>query len=213
MTRSQLVLAAALAAACAPRGERSEQQTAAAAVAATDTAHPWRKPGDKIDSILPMPEYLRRFRDGLTEPARLSGGGSNREELARRFLTAVSTRDTAAFAAMAVNRAEFAWLVFPLHKYRDSPYELDPAIFWLQLTAGSAKGLHRTLERYGGATLTLRSLRCTRDTLQVAAGSLKIWSGCTIRYQVGDSVESRALFGSVVERDGRSKLLSFANDF
>ena len=211
MTLPRLLLLTMLAVACG--GRAPEADAGSAAVAAADTARPWRKPGDKIDSILPMPEYLRRFRQGLTEPHRLTGGATNRNGLAREFLAAVTARDTAAFAQLAVTRAEFAWLVFPHHLYHNPPYELDPEIFWIQLTAGSAKGLHRTLERYGGARLELISLGCERDTLQIASGPVTMWSGCMMRYRTSDSVEARRLFGSVVERDGRMKLLSFANDF
>jgi len=196
-----------LAAACS-RADAGRTGTPAA-----DTARPWRKPGDKVDSILPMPEYLRRFRQGLTAPTRLTGGATSRDELARRFLVAVSTRDTMALAALAVSRAEFAWLVFPDHRYARPPYELDPEIFWMQLTASSAKGLHRTLERYGGARLELVSLACERDARQFTPGPLNAWSSCALRYRAGDSTETRKLFGSIVERDGRVKLLSFANDF
>lgn len=208
MSLARLLLIAALAAACA--GKPSGQDADSAAVAATDTARPWRKPGDKIDSILPMPEYLRRFRLGLVEPSGFTNGETSRAALARSFLAAVATHDTAALARLAVSRAEFAWLVFPYHRYHNPPYELDPEIFWIQITAESAKGVHRTLQRYGGARLALTSLGCERDTLQVTAGPLRIWSGCTMRFRVGDSVETRRLFGSIVERDGRAKLLSFA---
>jgi len=209
MVLGRCVLISALAAACART--HPERNAAAAAIASADTARPWRKPGDRIDSILPMPEYLRRFRQDLMEPVRLTGGAASRDELARGFLAAVSTRDTAAFAKLAVTRSEFAWLVFPDHRYHNPPYQLDPAIFWIQLTAGSATGLHRTLGRYGGTRLSLIGLACDRDTLQTTSRRLRVWSGCRLRYRAGDTVETRALFGSVVERDGRLKILSFAN--
>lgn len=211
MILRRLLLISALATACG-RADSGPGGSAAPMVAG-DPARPWRKPGDKVDSILPMPEYLRRFREGLVEPTRLAGGAGSREELARRFLAAVSARDTAALAALAVTRAEFAWLVFPDHIYSSPPYELDPEIFWMQLTAGSAKGLHRTLERYGGARLALVAVACDRDTLQIRSGPMRVWSNCSVRYRAGNTIENRPLFGSVVERDGRVKLLSFANDF
>ena len=94
MLLTRILLIGAVAAACT-RTE-SEQPVNAAAGASTDTARPWRKPGDKVDSILPMREYLRRFRLGLAEPAELIGGAGSRNELARRFFAAVSARDTAA---------------------------------------------------------------------------------------------------------------------
>lgn len=210
MTRGPLLLVLVLAGAC-DRADAGRTEPPTTTAAAPDTARPWRKPGDKIDSILPMPEYLRRFRQGLTEPARLTSGAESRDDLARRFLAAVSARDTAAFTDLALSRAEFAWLVFPHHLYHNPPYELDPEIFWMQLTAGSAKGLGTTLARYGGARLTLLRQSCRRDTMQIRSGPVRIWSACELRFRAGDSVLTRRLFGSMVERDGRLKLLSFAN--
>lgn len=211
MTFGRLLLIGGLAAACA-RTE-PEPSGAPAATAIGDTARSWRQAGDNIDSILPMPEYLQRFREGLAEPVGFSGGATSREALARRFLAVVAARDTAALAALAVSRAEFAWLVFPHHIYASPPYELDPGIFWMQLTAGSAKGAHRTLERVGGTRLTFLGLGCQRDRQQITSGPVRIWSGCELRYRTGDSVLTRRLFGSIVARDGRVKLMSFANDF
>lgn len=211
MIREALFLILALAGACDRANAGRTEAAATTTAAAADTARPWRKPGDKIDSILPMPEYLERFRQGLVEPSRLTGGAASRDELARRFLAAVSARDTTAFAELAVSRAEFAWLIFPHHAYHNPPYELDPEILWMQLKAGSAKGLSGALERYGGAPLTLLHQSCSRDTMQIRSGPVRIWSACELRFRAGDSVLTRRLFGSIVERDGRMKLLNFAN--
>ncbi len=159
-----------------------------------------------------MAESLRRFRAGLSEPERLEGGAISREALARDFLSAVASQDTVALAGLRVSRAEFAWLVFPQHIYSQPPNELDPAIFWLQLSAEGDKGLQRTLQRFGAHTLGFRGLQCQRDTVQVRPGRAAIWSSCKVRYRDGTKVETRRLFGSIVERDGRAKLLSLAND-
>jgi hypothetical protein len=200
-----------LAAACA----RSDAQPSAAQAVAvvSDAARPWRKPEDKIDSILPMPEYLRRFRVGVAEPARFAGGAADREALARKFLSGVAKRDTAALRNLLLSQAEFAWLLFPDHVYSRPPYELDPALFWMQLRSESDKGLETVLRREGGRSLALVAVHCARDTVQVRARSVRIWSPCTVRYRSGNGVVSHRLFGSIVERDGRMKLLSLANDF
>lgn len=207
----RLGIAAGLLAGCA-RAD-ADRPAAPAVSAIADPARPWRKPGDKIDSILPMGEYLRRFRVGLTEPTHLVGGESSRLALARRFLVALQAQDSATLKDLAVTRAEFAWLVFPDHRYAEPPYELDPEIFWMQVRAGSAKGITRALQRYQGHSLVFLGLDCQRDTLQVRRGPARIWGPCRIRYRDGEAVETRRLFGSMVERDGRVKLLSFANDF
>ena len=180
---------------------------------ALDAERPWRQPGDVIDSILPMEEHERRFREGLTELAALTGGERSPEALAQTFLTAVSAHDSAALRRLLVDRAEFAWLVFPDHLYRRPPYELDPAIFWMQLRQESAKGLTRVLERHGGKAMRFRDLRCERDTLQLVDSRMMMWGACQLEYQAGDSLLTRQLFGSIIERDGIFKLLSYANDF
>ena len=178
-----------------------------------DAERPWRQPGDVIDSILPMPEYERRFREGLPAVVALSGGAPTQDELARRFLRAVASSDSVVLRAMLVSRAEFAWLVFPHHLYRQPPYELDPGTLWGQLQQGSAKGMARVLERHGGHDLRYRGLACVRDTLQLVSGPMAMWGDCRLEFQAGDSTLTRRLFGSMVEQDGVLKFLSYSNDF
>jgi hypothetical protein len=186
--------------------------TKPAEVVTTDST-PWRKPGDAVDSILPMPEYLRRFRTGTDSVTTLAGGAPTREALARRFLEAVATRDSVTLSQLLVSRAEFGWLVFPDHIYAAPPYELDPAVFWMQLVASSAKGSARVLERVGGQPLAFVGLDCQRDTLQLRQVPATLWGPCTIRYRQGDSTAARRLFGSIIERDGVAKFLGYANEF
>ena len=179
--------------------------------AGLDSARPWRQPGDRIDSILPMPEYLRRFREGLREPESLQGGARTRVELARRFLAAVAAEDSAALRELLITPAEFAWLIFPLHIYSRPPYELDPALFWLQLGAESNKGLSKTLARYGSRNLRYLAMDCRADSTQLQPGPARLWSRCLVTFE-DDSVKlTQRMFGSIVERDGRAKLLSFAS--
>ena len=182
------------------------------AVSSADSA-PGRKPGDKIDSILPMTEYVRRFRVGVDAPAALRGGATTRDALARDYLAALARRDTTALAGMLVSRGELAWLIFPDHRYAAAPYELDPAILWGQLTHANSKGLTRAMQRYGGVPMALLALECSRDTLQLTRGPARLWGPCTVRYRAGDSTLTRRLFGSILERDGRAKFLSYANEF
>ena len=174
---------------------------------------PWRRPGDQIDSILPMEVHLARFRMGQVDPTTLTGGETTREALARRFLDAVARQDTAGLNQLLVSRGEFAWLVFPDHRYARPPYELDPGIFWLQIGAASAKGLGRVLERLGGERLGYEALACRPDTLQITRGPVRLWSPCELSYRQGGRVRTGRLFGTMVEREGRFKLLSYANDF
>ena len=176
-----------------------------------DAARPWRAPGDQIDSILPMPELIRRFRVGLPEPAGFTGGARTRVELARRFLAAVAAEDGAALRELQVTLAEYAWLVFPVHVYSRPPYELDPALFWLQLGSASHKGITSTLARFSGRELRYLGLDCRADPTQLLPGPARLWTRCLVTFQDGPVRLTQRLFGSIVERDGRAKLLSFAN--
>ncbi len=171
----------------------------------------WRQPGDRIDSVLSVAEYERRFRVGLAQPARLEGGRSSREDLARSIFSAISASDSTALAALMVTPAEFSWLVYPSHRYRTEPYALDPAIFWLQLQAGSAKGSGRMLKRYGGDRIDLTSLQCEREdtTLDTA---VVIWAPCVAMIMRNARTEKGRYFGAIVERQGQFKLLSGGND-
>ena len=206
MSRTAIVLLLLAALACSKKPPER-------AASAADTAHPGSQPGDKVDSILPMAEQLRRFRSGLSETSRLEGGALDRETLARQFLAGVAAQDTAALIRLVVSPAEFAWLVFPQHEYSEPPNALDPAVFWSQLDAESEKGLRGVLQRYGGHTLGFRELRCQRDTRQLRPGPATLWSSCQIGFRNGGKVERHRLFGSIVERDGRVKLLSLASEF
>jgi hypothetical protein len=178
---------------------------------AFDAERPWRQPGDVIDSILPMEEYERRFRDGLNPVTAFTGGAESPEKLAEAFVASVASRDSVALRELLVTRAEFAWLVFPQHVYRRPPYEMDPGLFWMQLQQSSAKGLSRVLERLGGHSLRYRNVTCQADTVQVTAGPAKLWGHCELEFLDGNQLQSGQLFGSIVERDGVAKLLSYAN--
>ncbi|HET9064325.1 MAG TPA: hypothetical protein VFN22_00695 [Gemmatimonadales bacterium] len=200
--RTRLILLLTITACTADRG----------APPSLDQEHPGRLAGDAIDSILPMPEYLRRFREGSAEVMALSGEVTSRDTIAARLLRAVAAHDSSAFADLAVSRAEFGWLVFPSHRYSVPPYELDPAIFWLQIQAASERGAARLLEQYGGKTLRFRSVTCTADTVQSISNNVRMWSGCITEFQVDGTTESARLFGTIIERDGVVKVLGYGNE-
>lgn len=186
--------------------------TVAGCQAGGDRTTAGRMPTDRVDSILPMETLMARFRDSLPRVDSFTGGSPDRETLVRRFLAAVTARDSQAIRDMVVSRAEFGWLVFPDHIYHLKPYELDPAIFWLQLSAPSSQGIKELLGRYGGVPLVLDSLGCPRDTTQLFRGTMAMWGPCTARVRTPDTTLTHQFFGSIIARDGRYKFLSYRND-
>lgn len=166
--------------------------------------------GYVIDSIFPMEEMLRRFREPLGEPVhRLSGGAETRDGLVREFLRALAARDEAALERLRIDEAEFAWIYFPSSPFAVSPYELPPEVLWLQLGAESGKGLARARRLIGPGSVYLGH-RC--DSTPEVHGANRLWSDCLVHWRRPDGAEQRfRLFGSILEHGGRFEFVSYAN--
>lgn len=170
-------------------------------------------PAVHIDSVFPIEEEIRRFRADLPEaPAALGTGAStSRDSLVARFVTAVEALDTAAVRDMVVSRAEFAYLYYPFTRFAKPPYELSPALVWFQIQQNSEKGIGRAFRTYGGRALGFAGYRCPEPPAIEEAN--RLWEGCALRLRGPDGSESETrLFGTILERDGRFKFLSYAND-
>lgn len=171
-----------------------------------------------VDSALPIPELLARFRAATattaatpSAPTALTGGERSPERLARALLAALSRRDTLAVRALAMSRGEFAWLYYPHTKFTAPPYELGPQLVWIPLVAASDKGAGRLLERYGGRTLRFEAITCPDSA--TAEGPNTIIASCTVRFAVADSAARELrLFSSLLSRGGQYKFLSYTND-
>jgi hypothetical protein len=174
---------------------------------------PWRQASDVVDSLVPMEELLDRFRTATVPVTAVSGGAESITDFAELFLTAVAERDSSALGGLRISSSEFAWLLAEDHIYTRPPYDLDPSLLWMQISAGSDKGLRRLLERLGGRPLTIVSTTCQSDTLQFSGNAVKAWSDCQIRWRDGSDESAGRLFGTVVERDGRFKVLGYGNDY
>jgi len=189
--------------ACEPAGGAAQT----AALEASAAARP-----QYVDSARTIEEELRRFRATLTEePTALEHGERSRDALIRRFVRALETSDTAALLALHLTRAEFAYLYYPFTQYTRPPYELSPALLWFLIEQNSEKGLVRLLRRYGGRPLGYVGYLC--EQAPQLEGANHLWHECRIRRKVasGELIEER-LFGSIMERDGRYKFVSYAND-
>ncbi len=165
-----------------------------------------------VDSALPIPELLARFRANTVDtPTTLGGRATSPERLARALLTGLAQRDTTAVRTLVMSRGEFAWLYYPHTKFTAPPYALGPELVWIPLVAASDKGAGRLLERFGGRTLRFKALVC--PDAATTEGPNTIITGCTVRFTVADSASRELrLFSSLLSRDGRYKFLSYTND-
>lgn len=164
-----------------------------------------------VDSARAVPRALAEFRRGLPEPRELGGGfATDRDSLVSRFVAALQTSDTAAFMPMTMSRAEFAWLYYAYDPQSKPPYELPPDIMWYQRMQQGERGISRALQKFGGRPLAYRGYACEDSTRM---GENEVWTKC--RLDVVDAAGSRVkarLFGGIIQRGGRYKLVSYANE-
>jgi hypothetical protein len=168
------------------------------------------QPGYVIDSVLPVEEEIRRFQASLPRrPTTLEHGAASLDALVSRFAEAVSRNDTTALVRLLVTRSEFGHLVYPSSPYTRAPYRLTPDVAWLQIRAASNKGADRLLARFGGKPMVVASYACSGAVDRQSDNTIR--TGCALRLAESPAV-ARKLFGAVIARHGRYKLLSLAND-
>lgn len=163
-----------------------------------------------VDSIRSIDEEVRLFRATLPEhPTRLKGGEPSIDALVAVFVAAVNAGDTTALAALAVTRAEFAYFQYPYSRYTSPPYELSPALVWYRLQSRSSRGLTRLLAASEGRGLEVSGAAC-QDPEPAGSGRLHLCA-LTVLDDDGRWIRVR-LFDQILERDGRYKVVSFANE-
>ena len=162
-----------------------------------------------VDSVFPADEEIRRFKvaRGLDTTIALQDGARTRDDLVEAFMTALERADTAWLRKMALSAGEFIDLYYPASIFVRPPYKQSPELRWFLLQQHSEKGLNRLLQRYGGNGADFRGYQCAVS--QNEGGSI-IWDRCTVKWAAHR--EPVRLFSTIIERDGRFKFVSFAND-
>ncbi len=184
-------------------GCRSESAPAKSADSAASTAQ-------HIDSAVPRDVALARFREPLgAEVTALDSDIRSRDALVAEYVKLLAKRDTTGLSKLALSQAEFAWLYYPTNPISLPPYDLAPGLMWFQLEGNSRKGLLHALEERGGIDLKVVGYRCERT---VDEGPNKVHERCALRrvQAPGDTI-NEILFGGIIERDGRFKLIGHTN--
>lgn len=195
-----LLAMTSLAMACAPEADRDP-----------DAAALEPPPGRIVDSIFPIEEEIRRFREGLPEVTAFSGGAPSRDALVERFVEVVESGELQPLAELLLTRSEFGYLYYPHTIYTAPPYELPPALLWFQMENLSSRGLTRLSQRLAGNPLHLTGYSCEEPPLVQEANT--VWNECRLAMDPpdGEPYDIR-LFGSIVERDGVFKFVSYSSE-
>lgn len=163
-----------------------------------------------VDSLFPIDEEVARFRSTVGRSAvELAAAAPSREALVERFMAALAARDVAALDAMALDAAEFIDLYYPHTRFTRPPYELAPQLAWFQLENYGYRGRNRALERFGGRVLPYRGHECAALDVE---GENRVHGGCVVRIDDGGGgALAVPLFGTILERQGAFKFVSYAN--
>jgi hypothetical protein len=166
-----------------------------------------------VDSIFPVEADIRRFKAELrgSAPTHLEGGAESKEALATGFIRALETSDTVALRDMVLTSWEFIELYYPYSAYTKPPYKQSPRLMWFLMEQNSEKGISRALTRFGGKPTGYRGLACS--DAPVVQGANRIWERCQVRWDAApEKPDGILLFGSILERGGHFKFISYAND-
>jgi hypothetical protein len=172
------------------------------------------QPGYIVDSVFPIAEEIRRFKAAIggTPVTSLRGGAASRDALVERIVAAVVARDSVGLARMAVTPREFADLVYPSSPFSRPPSMDAPGRVWMTIANPSRSGRIRLLRRLGGTALRYVGHSC--DAEPERQGKNLLWTHCTVTLQAADGSRHTArLFGTIIERDGQFKVMSFTNEF
>ena len=165
-----------------------------------------------VDSLLPIEEEIRRFRIDVPEvPENLEGGEPSRDALVERWVNALERRDSVALNRMLMTAAEYITFYYPESPYTRPPYRQKPSLRWFLITNSSSQGAGRVWQRHAGAPLGYSGYRCTAQP--EVLGSNRIWHDCSLKLKQTGGEQRLRLFGSIIERNGRFKFLSYAADY
>jgi hypothetical protein len=170
-------------------------------------------PGYVVDSIFPPAEALRRFREasGPTRPTRLVDGDTTLLALFAGYVDALRARDSVAVLRFALTRPEYAWLY-----YDGSPEQqsgLVPQAAWAMMESRSNVGLGRAAGRVS-ALGNARVVKATCGTTTQRLPAAELVGPCLVVLESANGTRtSLPLSRMVMRRDGRLKLISFANEF
>jgi hypothetical protein len=165
-----------------------------------------------VDSIFPTEEEIRRFkaRVGGPFPTELENAASSRNDLARQFMDALEKGDATKLRKLVIEAREFISLYYPHSQFTRPPYKQSPALMWFLMSQNSEKGISRVLDRFAGRPTGYRALECKSEPIVQELN--RIWD-CQVRWTPNPGKpDPIKVFGAILEREGRFKFLSYAND-
>jgi hypothetical protein len=161
-----------------------------------------------MDYVVPREHYDSLIRN----PTPLEGGAGSLAELAASALQALKALDTATLQNLVITPEEYSSIIYPeLGLYWGSTRDSRPQVVSFlkeNHVASSRKSLPRLIRDFGDRDLHYEGVVPFDSTQRFKSYLLHLNTRVAIRTPEGNPDTIRA-FGSVVEKDGRFKFLSY----
>ena len=99
------------------------------------------------------------------------------------------------------------WPELPVSKIEQ--WKSQSGFVWSQHAAKSDQGLRMIIARFGGKTLTVRSVTCKTPAQEYATFKLHVRPAVELVDQSG-ATQADPVFGTIIERSGRFKVFSYS---
>ncbi len=138
--------------------------------------------------------------------ARWQDSEPSKERLIKRALSAIEDRDALALKKIMITEQDFRNYIWPElpAKKNNAPYDY----IWSQMAMKSGLGIENIMNTLGGIKMTFRD--CAFEDSMESYSGFTIYSGAIVRVEGQQDLERKLrVFGSIVERAGEFKILSY----
>lgn len=140
----------------------------------------------------------RKWEQSLESPMQVGKG----------VIDALNRADAFGLDRLRVNREEYLSWIWPAFPQSRPPSNFPGDFAWTNLNKNSILGINRGMKRYGNQELVFEEIRFERPTEEYKGFKLLRGTVLMAKNRKGEQVELYIL-GSVIENDGRYKLLSY----
>ena len=140
----------------------------------------------------------RRWKNSFNSPA----------EIGRAVVEALNQGDTSGLHQLRVSRKEYVSWMWPEFPASGPPHNYPEDFAWSNLDTKCSRAVRQLIKRYGENNLTFVGLGFAQSTKEYRGFQLLRGTVLTVRNNSGHQ-KTLKILGSVVEKDGRYKLLSY----
>ena len=179
------------------------------ALVAGCSSQPAADPAHKGATAQPQPEPAPAVAREGHPPGGLDNGQPSKEALAELLLLGLREKDRELLESLRVTEREYTDLLFP--EFPAAGGNAAASFHWMLLQTGSVPGIESALEAYGGVDYELLEVIATKGTQDYRTFRIHSKVELRVRRRSDQSLGQIRVCGSMVERGGQFKVLSYKN--